>query len=330
LPGVALAASVAVCSYLGARLLGPLLPIPAIVVALLIGIAVNPLVTRPLWTPGLEFCVKVLLRVVVALLGLRIAFGDVVSLGGPVALLLVVATGVTFAAGFAFARALNLSKGFGALSGAATAICGASATLAVASAMPDYKGKHADVVLVVIAANVVSTVAMLAYPQLCALLGLDATATGILLGATIHDVAQVVGAGYSVSEPVGETAVIVKLFRVLLLLPIVLVTALLFRSQQQDSGNGRVAMPMFAVAFFLLSILNSVLSSVPSLLPIYLPVKAILGEVSTWGLLIAIAALGLGTAPGSLTALGWRHLTTFLGVTTVILLFVIAVLYLPL
>ncbi len=88
--------------------------------------------------------------------------------------------------------------------------------------MPDYKGKEADVVFVVVAVNALSTIAMVLYPLICTWLGFDATATGVMLGGTIHDVAQVVGAGYAVSDEVGNTAVIVKLFRVFLLFPVVI------------------------------------------------------------------------------------------------------------
>ena len=92
-------------------------------------------------------------------------------------------------------------------------MCGASATLATSIVVPDYKGKSADVAFVVVAVNALSTLAMVVYPVLCSALGFDPERTGVMLGATIHDVAQVVGAGYSVSETVGNTAVVVKLFR---------------------------------------------------------------------------------------------------------------------
>ena len=101
-------------------------------------------------------------------------------------------------------------------------MCGASATLATSIVVPDYKGKEADVAFVVVAVNALSTVAMVLYPLICTGSASTRRRTGVMLGATIHDVAQVVGAGYAVSEPVGNTAVIVKLFRVFLLLPVVL------------------------------------------------------------------------------------------------------------
>ncbi|WP_164153190.1 putative sulfate exporter family transporter, partial [Stenotrophomonas maltophilia] len=90
--------------------------------------------------------------------------------------------------------------GYGALAGAATAVCGASAALATTTVLPHYKARAADTAFTVVAANALSTIVMLLYPPLAILLGFDATKTGILIGATIHDMAQVVGAGYAVSD----------------------------------------------------------------------------------------------------------------------------------
>ena len=97
-----------------------------------------------------------------------------------------------------------------------------SAALATASVLPRYKEREADTAFVAIAVNILATIAMVAYPAVCDLLGFDQCTTGIFLGAAIHDVAQVVGAGYAVSDAAGNVATIVKLFRVFLLLPVVL------------------------------------------------------------------------------------------------------------
>jgi len=100
---------------------------------------------------------------------------------------------------------------------------------AVASVLPARAQAERDLSFTVITVTVLSTVAMIAYPMLAAGLGLDAHQTGLFLGATIHDVAQVVGAGYSVSEDTGDVATVVKLIRVTLLAPVVLIAALALR-----------------------------------------------------------------------------------------------------
>jgi uncharacterized integral membrane protein (TIGR00698 family) len=321
-PGLVLSAAVAIAAYAGAPLVAEIFPIPAMVIALIIGIVLNRVAARPAFPPGIVFCVKTLLRWAVALLGLRIALGEIIALGLGTALIVVLSMAVTIVAGFFIARAFGQTDYYGALAGAGTAVCGASATLATSAVLPAYKGKEADVAFVVIAVNALSTVAMVLYPPLCTLLGFDATLTGVMLGATIHDVAQVAGSGYAVSEPVGNTAVIVKLFRVLLLFPVVVAIAWWFLRPKPPLSALKTSVPGFALVFLALCILNSVLSAMPEAAEIYQPVKAVLGHVSTWGLLIAIAALGLSTSLGAIAALGWRHVVTVSG-TTVIILFVV-------
>lgn len=318
-PGIALAVAVAVAAVAFAPLAARVFPIPAMVIALLIGIALNGVASQRTFEPGLAWCVKKLLRVAIGLLGVRIALGDIVDLGVSVALLVVVGMALTIAAGLWLARFFQLDMGYGALAGAATAVCGASATLATATVVPNYPQKGADVTFTVVAANAVSTLVMVAYPPLCVLLGLDAQTTGIMLGATIHDMAQVVGAGYAVSEPVGNTAVIVKLFRVFLLLPVVVAIGWWFVRHGRRTGQVKVPVPVFALAFLALCVLNSIMLSIPGLAAAYAPVKAALVTASTWGLLVAIAALGLGTSLTAVLRIGWRHMAVFAGTTLVIL-----------
>ena len=318
-PGIALAAAIAVAASLSAPRIATVFPIPGMVIALLIGIALNGLASRRAFEPGLTWCVKKLLRIAIGLLGIRIALGDIVDLGLGVALLVVLAMVLTVAAGIRLARFFQLDLGYGALAGAATAVCGASAALATATVVPNYPQKGADVTFTVVAANAVSTLVMVAYPPLCLLLGLDAQTTGIMLGATIHDMAQVVGAGYAVSEPVGNTAVIVKLFRVFLLLPTVLAIGWYFMRQRGQAGEAKVPVPVFALVFLTLCLVNSLAPLLPGLAPVYGPVKSALVTASNWGLLLAIAALGLGTSLTAILRIGWRHIAVFTGTTLVIL-----------
>jgi uncharacterized integral membrane protein (TIGR00698 family) len=325
-PGVALSAAVAVVAVLAAPLVAKALPIPAMVIALIIGIALNSLARKPVFQPGIVFCVKTLLRWAVALFGIRIALGDIIALGWGTAILVIVTMVLTVLSGFLFARLLGQTDTYGALAGAGTAVCGASATLATSIVLPQYKGKEADVAFVVVAVNALSTVAMVLYPLFCIWLGFSQTKTGIMLGATIHDVAQVVGAGYAVSEPVGNSAVIVKLFRVFLLLPVVLGIGYWFARGNAASAAAKVPAPVFAFFFLGLCILNSVIPML-GLGPIYAPIRTALIEISNWGLLIAIGALGLGTSISAIAALGMRHVATVVGTTIVILVLVTAGLF---
>ena len=119
------------------------------------------------------------------------------------------------------------------------AICGASAALALAAALPAHPQKERATLFTVVSVSALSTLAMIVYPMIAQALGLDARAAGIFLGATIHDVAQVVGAGYAMSQQTGDVATFVKLLRVAMLLPVIVVAVLLSRRQASAVGEGR-------------------------------------------------------------------------------------------
>ena len=134
---------------------------------------------------------------------------------------------------------------------------------------------------------------------------------------------QVVGSGYAVSETTGNTAVIVKLFRVFLLFPVVLAIGWAY-ARPTATAAAKIPIPIFALVFVALCVLNSVASSIVAAAPIFAQIKAPLIEASTWGLLVAIGALGLGTSLPAIAALGWRHVATVTGTTVVILVVVTA------
>jgi uncharacterized integral membrane protein (TIGR00698 family) len=294
-------------------------PLPAMVIALIIAMALHPIARNPVFKPGLTFCAKPLLRWAVALLGMRVALGDIIGLGIPVALVVVVSMAATIVAGVVFSKLLKQNLFFGILVGSATAVCGASATLATSTVLPNYPGRDTDVAFVVVGVNLLATLAMLVYPPICIFLGFDDRTTGIMLGGTIHDVAQVVGAGYAVSDTAGNAAAIVKLFRVFLLLPVVLIIGWYVTQATGRRGEARVAVPTFAIVFLILCIINSIFSSITSIAPDYKFLKAIAVGCSTWGLLLAIAAIGLNTSIKAIADLGWRHIANLVGTAGVIL-----------
>ena len=177
--------------------------------------------------------------------------------------------------------------------------------------LPEYEGREADTAFVAITVNILATFAMVLYPPLCAALGFDQRTTGIFLGASIHDVAQVVGAGYAVSDATGNIATIVKLFRVFMLLPVVLGVGWWFARTSGESRQAKVPVPVFAIMFLVFVLINS-----SGILPGV--AKSVLVEASRCGLLIAIAALGLNTSLSSILRVGPRHIMVVLGSTAVI------------
>jgi uncharacterized integral membrane protein (TIGR00698 family) len=285
---------------------------PVLLFALLLGLAMNFLSEQGPCRPGIEFCARNVLRVGVALLGLRITLEQVVALGwGPV-LMVVISVAVTIGLSMAVARALGFQSLFGLLTGGATAICGASAALALSAALPAHPLKERATLFTVIGVSALSTFAMVAYPMLVQALGLDAKHAGIFLGATIHDVAQVVGAGYSLSAETGDAATLVKLLRVAMLLPVIVLASLITRSRAKAEGAAPgqrpPLLPGFAVAFALGVALNST-GWVPH------AVQAAGSELSRWFLVAAIAGIGMKTQLKELATVGIRPVALMIGET---------------
>lgn len=282
---------------------------PVMLFALLLGMAMAFLSTDSPCGPGIEFAARQLLRIGIALLGLRITVAQVAALGwGPV-VIVVLAVVVTILVSIVAARALGFNRLFGLLTGGATAICGASAALALSAALPQHPQKDRATLFTVIGVSALSTLAMVAYPMLVRALGLDEHAAGLFLGATIHDVAQVVGAGYSLSTATGDTATLVKLMRVAMLLPVILVATLATRSAASGDGGKRPPLlPWFAVAFALLVAINSTG---------WLPASLVGAgtDVSRWLLVVAIAAIGMKTHLKELATVGFKPVALMLGET---------------
>ena len=292
---------------------------PVMLFALLLGIAVNFLSEDARCRPGLEFASRTILRVGVALLGMRITFEQVQSLGTGALALTFAAVAATIAFGWLAARAARLDSEFGVLTGGAVAICGASAALAIAAVLPKGPTHERDTVMTVVAVTAFSTMAMIIYPLIADAAGFDPHTSGIFLGATIHDVAQVVGAGYSVSQEAGDAATIVKLFRVALLLPAVFVISFLFRGRHELSAGAAPRpplLPLFLVAFALLVAVNST-----GMLPPVL--SSGLQEASRWCLVVAIAALGTRTSLGDLARVGWKPVAVIVAETVFVALLIL-------
>jgi uncharacterized integral membrane protein (TIGR00698 family) len=314
-PGLAIALLVA----LAASWLAEHYSSPVMLYALLLGIAVNFLAQDPRCAPGIDFASRSVLRIGVALLGARITLAQVQSLGGAALALTALAVVLTIACGVLLARSARLSPAFGALTGGSVAICGASAALAIASVLPRHPDHERDTVMTVVAVTTLSTIAMVLYPVIAATFGLGEHLSGVFLGATIHDVAQVVGAGYSVSTAAGDTATIVKLFRVAMLLPVVLVVSFAVQRSGSASFEGAVKpplLPMFLVGFAALVAVNSAgwLAQ---------PVASGLQEASRWCLVTAIAALGTKTSLGDLARVGWKPVAIIVGETLFVGAFVL-------
>ncbi len=289
---------------------------PVMLFALLLGMALNFLSQDGRCAAGIDFTAKQVLRTGVALLGLRITAAQVVALGWEPVAMVVVSVALTIGCGIVLARLLGFQMFFGLLTGGAVAICGASAALALSAAMPNHPLKERATLFTVIGVSTLSTLAMVLYPLITKALGMDALPAGFFIGGTIHDVAQVVGAGYSLSHEAGDAATLVKLMRVAMLLPVIALAAWLTQrhiaeqtaaqAAAQTSGTGESGptqrpplLPWFAVAFAVLVAVNSTG---------WLPAMVVNGgkTASQWCLVAAMVAIGMKTHLKDIVSVGWK------------------------
>ena len=264
---------------------------PAMLMALLLGIAFHFLAEDGRCVAGIEFTARTVLRAGVALLGVRISVDLLLGLGIELIALVVAGVALTILFGLIGARLLGRGWRLALLTGGSVAICGASAAMAIAAVLPKNEHSERNLIFTVLSVTVLSTIAMILYPIVVQAFDLDQRAVGVFLGGTIHDVAQVIGAGFSVSEETGDTATLVKLIRVTMLAPVVLVFALSIRAAGAGTGDGEAPplVPGFVLAFLAFAAANS-LGAVPPL------ASEALSDLSRWALIVAIAAVGMKTS----------------------------------
>ncbi len=283
---------------------------------LIIGILVGAFYTNTVghslpdeWRPGISFCAKKILRLAIIFYGVRVSIQDFMSVGlsGALASLLVVVT--TFSLGlFIGQRVLRLDRDVTILTAAGSSICGAAAVLAVEGAIGAKSYKSAIAIGTVV---LFGTTGMFLYPLLfnSSLLPFDQASMGIYIGSSLHEVAHVAAAGQAISEQVSNNAVIVKMIRVLLLVPLLLwlgQRSALKSSQTNgvlgDSAvttPGKVMIPWFAILFLLVIVLNSLLK----------PSAALVGTINTldtFALTMAMTALGLETNVDKFKSVGLK------------------------
>ncbi|PSW16206.1 putative sulfate exporter family transporter [Photobacterium rosenbergii] len=298
---------------------------PTFLYALLIGISFHFLSDNPKCQPGIDVSAKKLVRVGVALLGVRIAISDVHAIGALGVTALAGAVVLTIGFSLMLAKLLRLPSMLGILSGGATGICGISAAMAISSTLPQNRENEHYTLLTAIGVAAFSTIAMVLYPLVVSVLELSRSEAGLFLGGSIHDVAQVVGAGFMISPEVGDSATLAKMFRVAMLMPVVVVFAFWFRSARQASGSDKAGnqplVPFFLLVFIGLVIVNS-LGWIP---PVAVEMSS---DISKWCLVISIAALGVKTSFEKLSELGWKPIALLMGNALFIAAYMLVVVYL--
>lgn len=287
---------------------------PVMLMAILLGIPFHFLSQEPRMAAGIQFAGRTVLRIGVALLGLRISAQLLEGIGVAEAVMLAMAVVTTIGAGIWLAPRFGRSGYFGFLAGGSVAICGASAALAISALLPKRHVAEDDVTFTVVGVTVLSSVAMIIYPMIATSLGLSTHMAGIFLGGTIHDVAQVVGAGYSISDETGDLSTLVKLFRVMMLAPVILVASLILRKAHLEAGEGGKAPPLipaFVAGFIALAILGTM-----QLVPLMITEGVNL--VSRSCLVVAVAAVGMKTSLQAFASVGRSALALLITLTLLI------------
>jgi uncharacterized integral membrane protein (TIGR00698 family) len=285
---------------------------PIILLGLLVGLAPDEAQREPAAQRGLDFASRTFLRLGIVVLGFQVTFAQIGALGIAPFLALVLVMAAAFAAGVAGARLVGQGRYAGVLAGGATAICGASAALALYGVIGRRRLDQSQFALALVGVSLASALAMSIYPVLAAELGLDDRQAGFLIGASIHDVAQAIGGGYAFSDAAGSHATIVKLARVALLAPLVaLVSLAIGPGEDRDAGRPvwrRVALPWFIVAFLATVSLNSVV-------PVPTELGAALLSASKGLLLLAVTATAMRSRLELLLDAGWRATVPVLAAT---------------
>ena len=303
---------VLVCVLIGiaAMALGNQYGMPAMLIAILLGLALHSLATNDTIETGIDWCAKPMLYWAVALLGLRIDLAVFTGSGTWLTGIAIILLAATIIAGYFIGRLICGDRSFSILMSSAVAICGVSAAAAVSCVLPKNKSSEGQLALTIGGITVLSTVAMILYPAIAQFLNLSETRAGIFIGGTIHNVSQAVGAGYAVSTDAGDMATLIKLIRVSLLLPTILLISLLF-SNKSDAGklSWKTYFPPFLIAFFVLALFRYA-GWVPTI------IMDLGNQLSEAFLIISLVAIGIKTEMAQILGIGPRPLWV-LTITTV-------------
>ena len=254
------------------------------------------------WVPGIQFCSKRVLRFGIILYGFRLTFQNVLDVGLPAILIDAIVVTLTICGGVLVGKLLKMDKDIALLASVGSGICGAAAVLGAESAIKAKPYKTAVAVSTVV---IFGTLAMFVYPVLYrnGVFDLNPQQMGIYTGSTVHEVAHVVGAGNAMGPEVSNSAIIVKMIRVMMLVPVLLVISFFMMRAAMMSGEGssrgKINMPWFAILFLVVIAFNSF-----DLLPAGL--VDFINTFDTFLLTMAMTALGAETSIDKFRKAGFK------------------------
>jgi len=281
----------------------------AVVWGLTFGLILAALWSPPaLFQPGISFAAKQIMRIGVTLLGFQISLATLHILDVSDIAALAIDVAIVLTAGWFLGPMLGIKRELSLIAAASVAICGASAAAAVACVVMRDDSINRDVACTIGAVSIISSVAMVFYPVLVHVAGLDAAAGGIFLGGSIHEVAHAVGAGYSVNPETGDMATVAKLLRVALLAPACIAVSLVSAGK---SSLQKLSLPL--PPFFLVGFVGAALLNASGVIPPQL--SQMTAPLSRFCLVTSMSAIGL--------TLPWRSIRAF-GLKPIMLLLILS------
>ncbi len=310
LPGVALVFIIGVL----ANSLGKDFPlIGGAVIAIIIGIMVRNFLGIPtVFSEGISYTLKTLLKTAIVLLGFGLSYASIFQLGYEAILLVVVAVlaGILFT--FLLAKLFKLSGNIPILVSLGTAICGATA---IVTSSPIVRAKEEETAYAINTIFAFNVLAVLFYPLIGQLFSMPDQIFGIWAGVAIHDTSSVVAAGYSYSSNAGDTSVIIKLIRTLMLVPVTLILSIFISMKSNGAAGSKVKIskvfPIF-ILFFAGAVAVNTIFSLPT------SITSVTDGVAKFLILMVMASVGLGTDFKKIKSVGLRPL--FLGLLSSVMM----------
>lgn len=243
------------------------------------------------WVPGIQFCSKKVLRLGIILYGFRLTFQDILNVGIAGIVIDTIVVAVTILGGIYIGKLLKMDRETALLTSVGSGICGAAAVLGAESTIRTQPYKTAVAVATVV---IFGTISMFLYPiaYRSGIIDLSPQEMGIYAGSTLHEVAHAVGAGNAMGPEISNVAIIVKMIRVMLLVPVLLILGFWVAKRNtkgQNGEKGKLSIPWFAVGFLVVIAINSL-----NLFP-----QSIVDGINyfdTFLLTMAMAALGAETS----------------------------------
>lgn len=240
------------------------------------------------WVPGIQFCTKQVLRTGIVLYGFKLTFQSVIDIGGAALLIDAVVVAFTILLGAGLGRLLKMDRDTALLTSIGSSICGAAAVL---GAEPVVKSQPYKAAVAVSTIVIFGTLSMFLYPALfrAGMLDLTTEQMGLFTGATLHEVAHVVGAGNAMGQAISDPAIIVKMIRVMMLAPVLVILSIILSRREAAAGQTgqkrKITIPWFAFLFLAVIGFNS-LHLLPS------GVVSAINSLDTFLLTMAMTALG--------------------------------------